>query len=68
MVAGWHTVEDEAPRRAPVRMLRHEGTPQEYIEVALDVTLVPGRWAGRGLVIRASQVTGDVTAAIERIE
>lgn len=68
MVAISQTVEDGTARRAPFTSLHFEGTAQEFIRVEM---VVRRPWSlldlDRRLVIRASQVTGEVTIALERL-
>jgi len=68
MVARTQTVEDGGPRRPIVRTLHFEGTPQEFVRVEmvirrpyslLDFT--------HRLVVRASQVTEEVTLSLEAL-
>ncbi len=68
MVARSQTVEDGGPRRPPTTTLHHAGTTKEFLRVEmvirrpfslLDFT--------QRLVIRASQITGDVTMTLERV-
>lgn len=69
-VARWQTVEDGAPREAPHVTLHDEALATEFLRVEMSVRV---EWWRLGsppraqLVIRASQVTGEVTAALERI-
>jgi hypothetical protein len=65
-VAFSQTVEDGAPRQLPVQTLHFEGGAREYVRIEMGVRQhVFGD--PRRLVIRASQVTLEVTASIERI-
>ena len=68
MVCRWQTVEDGAPRDVVAAERRHEGHVTEHVYVALPVRH-PGTHAVMrvALVIRASLVTGEVTAACERV-
>ena len=66
MVERSQTVEDGAPRWAPHVTLHCAGMPQEFIRIELAVRLPIG-YRPRRIVIRASQVTGDVTAALEAV-
>lgn len=69
MVSRWQTVEDGAPREAVERWLRHEGHITEHVVVVVPIRLLAHRSPMRvHLVIRASQCTGEVTAAWERYE
>ena len=62
------TVEDGQARRPPFTTLHHEGTAVEFMRVEMDVRRP---WSlldfDRKLVIRASQITGRVTIALERL-
>jgi hypothetical protein len=68
MGVGSQTVEDGIARRPPHTTLHFEGTAQEFIRVEM---LVRRPWSlhhlDRRLVIRASQVTGEVTASLETL-
>lgn len=68
MVARSQTVEDGPARRAPFATLHHEGSAQEFIRIEM---IVRRPWSlldmDRRLVLRASQVTGRVTAALEKL-
>jgi hypothetical protein len=68
MVARSQTVEDGMARLAPFSTLHFEGSAQEFIRIEM---VVRRPWSlldmDRRLVIRASLVTGEVTAALEGI-
>jgi methylglyoxal synthase len=68
MVSRAQTVEDGGPRRPPFVTLHHSGTAKEFIRIAM---VVRQPYALRDftaqLVIRASQVTGEVTVALESL-
>ena len=68
MVAPSQTVEDGLARRPPFTTLHGEGTAAEFIRVEMEVRRP---WSlldfDRRLVIRASLITGEVTAALERL-
>lgn len=68
MLASSQTVEDGQARRAPFTTLHFEGTAIEFIRIEMAVRRP---WSlqdlDRKLVIRASQVTGQVTAALEKL-
>lgn len=68
MVARSQTVEDGMARWPPFSTLHFEGTDREFIRIEM---VVRRPWSlldlDRKLVIRASQVTGEVTAALERL-
>lgn len=68
MVARSQTVEDGGPRRPPFITLHHAGTAREFMRIEMVVRrpFSLQDFTAR-LVIRASQVTGDVTAALERL-
>lgn len=67
-MAGSQTVEDGAARLVPFTTLHHEGTEREFIRIEM---VVRRPWSlqdfDQRLVIRASQVTGRVTIALERL-
>lgn len=68
MVARSQTVEDGMARQPPFSTLHFEGSATEFIRIEM---IVRRPWSlfdmDRRLVIRASQVTGEVTAALERL-
>lgn len=68
MVSRSQTVEDGGPRQRIDRTLHFEGTPEEFIrlEMAVRRPYATVNFTQR-LVIRASMVTGAVTAALEAI-
>jgi hypothetical protein len=68
MVAQWQTVEDGGPRQAIDRLLCHEGTEEEFIRVEITVRRPYSLMNfTQRLIIRASMVTGEVTASLEGI-
>lgn len=64
-VARSQTVEDGAPRELPETTLHGEGTDREFVRIAMGIRQSVTEPAK--LVIRASQHTIEVTAALERI-
>lgn len=69
-VARSQTVEDGPPRDRPLVTLHAEGAQTEWIRVEMTVRVEWWRLHGAPnarLVIRASQVSGGVTAALERL-
>ena len=67
-VAHSQTLEDSAARQAPYTTLHFEGTAQEFLRVEMTVRQP---WSpqdlDRRLVIRASQISGEVTASLEKL-
>lgn len=61
------TVEDGPPRELPLSTLHHEGTAQEYIRVEMTIRMAWNHHAERRLVLRASQVTGALTASLQTL-
>lgn len=69
MVCRWQTVEDGAPRDTVERHLRHEGHITEHLFIPVPVRHPLTHHVMRvHLVLRASQSSGDVTAACEVYE
>lgn len=68
MVSWSQTVEDGGPRRLPLTTLHHAGSAREFIRIEMAVRRPFSTldYTAR-LVVRASQVTGLVTAALERV-
>lgn len=66
MVCRWQTVEDGPPRDAVDHLLRHEDHVTEHVVIAIPVRHPVTHGVMRThLVVRASKVSGDVTAACE---
>ena len=62
------TIEDSEARQAPFTTLHFEGTVLEFLRVEMSIRQPWSmRDLDRRLVIRASQVTGDVTVALEKL-
>lgn len=67
MVARTQTVEDGPPRSGVAYTLHRAGTAEEFLRVEIPVRLSWNGGAGRRLVIRASQVTQEITVALEAL-
>ena len=68
MVSRSQTVEDGGPRRPIERTLHHAGTPEEFVRVEMVIRRPYSLMDfSQRLVIRASLVTGEVTATLEGI-
>ena len=66
MVCRWQTVEDGPPRDRVESLLRHEAHVTEHLLIAVPVRHPATHAVMRvHLMLRASQVTGDLTAALE---
>lgn len=68
MVARAQTVEDGGPRRPIHQTLHHEATPREFMRIEMIVrrpfSLLD---FSQRLVVRASMVTGEITASLESV-